>query len=99
MQSEDDPTYEKAHEAFLHAYEGNVIYKTLTPKIFEYAANKTVMVLHPGAYGGYIEPDKHYLMLEEDFSNIEEVLTRLHDLDEMQKMVDRTYEHFKVLKS
>ncbi|MGC6511936.1 MAG: hypothetical protein ACON4J_04140 [Parvibaculales bacterium] len=95
VSQENDPTFEKAYDSFLKKFENNVVYKTITPKIFEYVASKTVMILHPGEYCGYIHPNEHYLSLAEDFSNIDDVLAKLANLDEMQEMVDRTYEHIK----
>lgn len=53
---------------------------------------KTVQILLEGEYSGILKPDIHYLSLKSDYSNLDEILARLHDLPAMQDMVNRTYE-------
>jgi hypothetical protein len=65
----------------------------ISPRVFECALMKTAMVLFRGRYSDAIQPDIHYIPLEKDFSNIDEVFTRLENLPELSVMVDRTYEH------
>ena len=48
--------------------------------------------MFPGEYRGVLEPWKHYLPLERDFSNLDEVCGFLQDDDYLQELVDRTYQ-------
>jgi hypothetical protein len=64
----------------------------VSPRIFECAAMLTPMVLFRGQYSGVAEPDRHYIALEKDFSNVDEVLTRLEDLQALEAMARRAYE-------
>jgi hypothetical protein len=73
--------------------ESNIEMGQISPRIFECALMKTAMILFPGRYSGAIQPDVHYIPLEKDFSNIDEVLARLENLPELLSMTDRTYEH------
>jgi hypothetical protein len=69
-------------------YEGGVVYKTASPRLFEAAALRTAMILFPGPYAGVVEPERHYIPLEKDFSNFDEVVERLSDdayLDELTR--------------
>lgn len=65
----------------------------ISPRIFECAALRTPMVLYRGRYSDAIEPDEHYLALERDFSNIEDVLARLDDVPSLTAMAERAYKH------
>jgi hypothetical protein len=49
-------------------------------------------VLVRGRYSGVLEPDRHYLPLERDFSNLDALLDRLHDVEMLQATADRAYE-------
>jgi hypothetical protein len=64
----------------------------LSPRIFEAAAMRTPLILFSGKYLGIIAPDEHYIELKQDFSNIDQVLERLDDLDELESMAGRAYD-------
>jgi hypothetical protein len=64
----------------------------VSPRIFECAAMLTPMVLFRGEYSGVVEPDRHYIALEKDFSNVDEVLARLEDLPALEAMARRAHE-------
>jgi hypothetical protein len=64
----------------------------VSPRIFEAAAMRTPLILFSGKYLGIIAPDEHYIELKKDFSNIDDVLERLEDLDELERMAERTYD-------
>ena len=72
-------------------YEGNVSFKTITPKFFEAIANKTALVLYPGLYNGILRPNEHYIVLERDGSNMDEVVRLINDLDYLTDLTERTY--------
>ena len=48
--------------------------------------------MFPGEYRGVLEPWRHYLPLERDFSNFVEICQYLCDDDFLQDLVDRAYE-------
>ncbi len=64
----------------------------ISPRAFECALMHTPMVLFRGRYSDAIEPDNHYIPLERDFSNADEVLANLADLDLLQGVADRAHE-------
>ncbi|HNC19638.1 hypothetical protein [Accumulibacter sp.] len=65
----------------------------ISPRVFECALMRTPMILFRGRYSDAIEPDVHYIVLEKDFSNVEEVVDRLRHFDELEAMTTRTYDH------
>ena len=73
-------------------YEGAVVINTASPRLFEAAALRTALILFRGTYGGVVEPERHYIPLDKDFSNIEEVVERVRDNAFLDELVDRAYE-------
>ncbi|HZT44797.1 MAG TPA: hypothetical protein VFA24_01350 [Gaiellaceae bacterium] len=85
-------TFEEVHAAVLAAHEGNAVINTISPRVFEAAAAGSALIAFPGEYDGVIERDRHYIQLEKDFSNFDEVIGRVRDLHALRALVDRTYE-------
>ena len=63
----------------------------VSPKIFEMAAAKTVMVLFEGNYSGVLEPHIHFFPLKKDFSNLDQMITFLKDNDLIDAMAERAH--------
>jgi hypothetical protein len=85
-------SFDEVYEQVLHQYEGNVRMNIISPRIFESICLRTALILFPGSYSGILQPWKHYLPLEKDFSNMSEVVTNLRDMERLQEMTDRAYE-------
>lgn len=65
----------------------------VSPKVFEMAAAKTVMVLFEGYYSGILEPWEHFFPLKKDLSNMEEAVNFLRNDALVDLMTFRAYEH------
>ena len=63
----------------------------ISPRMFEASAMRTAMVLIRGRYSGLLEPDRHYIPLEPDYSNLDHVMERIKDLPALEAMADRAY--------
>ena len=61
------------------ALEGNVYYRTVSPRHFEAAAFGICQILYEGRYSGVLEPGTHYIPLRKDFSNVDEVIDSFRD--------------------
>lgn len=61
--------------------------EALSPRVFETALARACQVLVRGEYGP-LEPDRHYIPIEPDFSNVEAVVARLRDHDRAQRIAD-----------
>jgi hypothetical protein len=85
-------TFEEVSREVLAPHEGNMMYNTISPRLFEAITLRTAMVMFPGWYNGIVQPDRHYIPLEKDFSNFSEVAEMLKDDCYLQGMVDRTYD-------
>lgn len=75
----------------VEAIEGRVKMAQISPRVFECAVMKTPMVLFRGEYSGLIEADTHYIPLEKDFSNVDQVLSRLDQFEELEAMAERAH--------
>ncbi|OGV48320.1 MAG: hypothetical protein A3F46_07645 [Legionellales bacterium RIFCSPHIGHO2_12_FULL_42_9] len=84
--------FETVYENVLKEHDGIIMYSAISPRVFEAAAMKTAMIMFPGYYSGVCEADKHYIVLENDFSNLESVLEKLNDVDFLQELVERTHQ-------
>jgi hypothetical protein len=82
--------YEVVHEALLKPYEGNVIMNVISPRVFEAASLGTALVLFPGEYSGVVSAGEHYIALEKDFSNMDEVVALLRDDSYLSALTART---------
>lgn len=87
-----DATFEEIKARFLTPYENLIKLNQISPRCFESAALRTVMVLYVGDYSGILKPWQHFVPLEKDFSNFREVLNFINNDQDMQSMADRTFE-------
>lgn len=85
-------SFEDVHRAELKPYEGNVMYSAISPRVFEAAAAKACMVMFEGEYSGVCKPDEHYIPLKKDFSNMDEVLSKIKDDALMQSIADKAHQ-------
>ena len=87
-----DADFNQVHAEILGPYEGNVMMNIISPRVFEAIAAGTALVLFPGEYSGVIEPGRHYIPLERDFSNLADVAEQLRDLDRLTELTERAHE-------
>jgi hypothetical protein len=76
----------------LQPYTNGPSVNTASPRIFESAAHRTAMVMFPGEYSGIVRPWEHYLPLEKDFSNVDEIVEHLRDEAALEQLASRAYE-------
>lgn len=86
------PSYE-AMLPLVAERDGAIQMGQISPRVFECAIMRTPMVLFKGRYSDAIKPDEHYISLEKDFSNVDEVLRRLEDIPALEAMTARAYDH------
>jgi len=72
--------------------EPSVSGRALSGRVVEAAATKTVQILLEGEYGGFFEPDVHYLCLRKDFANLDDVLDRFRDRAASERIADAAFE-------
>jgi hypothetical protein len=75
----------------LDEWEDNIYYRTVSPRHFEAAALRVCQILFAGKYSGILEPMVHYLPLEKDFSNVDEVLRLFRDPEVRRRLTENAY--------
>ena len=83
--------FEEVRDRFLKGRDGDLVIHVISPRVFEAAALKTLMVLYPGEYSGVLKSGRHYVELKPDHSNIEEVVSVLSNPKRAGEIVDRAY--------
>lgn len=84
------PSYEE-FEPFIRDLELRSNISEVSPRHFEAAATYTPMIMTRGKYSGILEAGKHYVAVEHDFSNIQEVLDQLDDIDFLTEIATETH--------
>ncbi len=84
--------YQEVFDLFLQPHEGLVKMNQVSPKIFEAICLHTALVLFEGEYSGVLEPNKHYIPLKKDFSNINEVLEKINSDDYLTELTNNAYQ-------
>lgn len=84
-------TYEEVHEKVVAPHEGTLGLNVISPRIFEAVALRTALILFPGPYSGVVRPGEHFILLETDFSNMDEVVAKLRDDSFLRELTDRAY--------
>ena len=89
----DNPaaTFDEVEREILCEHEGFAVINVISPRIFEAAALRTALVLFPGDYSGAVEPWEHYIPVEHDFANFDEVVARLRDTTYLEQLTARAY--------
>jgi hypothetical protein len=84
-------TFEEMSERLLKHWEGNIVYRTISPRHFEAAAFRICQILYEGDYSGIMKPMVHYIPLKRDFSNFEEVIRLFRDNRFRQQITENCY--------
>lgn len=84
-------TFDDLERDILAPFEGNAVIQAVSPRVFEAAALGTAMVNFPGSYSNVIEPGVHYVPLEKDFSNFDEVVQAIGDGAVLDGMASRAH--------
>ena len=64
----------------------------LSPRHLEACATRTCQILVSGQYNGILQAGRHYLELQPDFSNLDEVLAQFDDPQLRQEITERAYQ-------
>lgn len=85
-------TYETTKKACFSDIEENLT-GIVSPRIFDAAITRTCQVLVGTDYQGIMRPNIDYILLNEDFSNIDEVMLKIKDIGYCEQIADNCYEH------
>jgi hypothetical protein len=86
-----DIAFAEISDRILASKEGNIPYRTISPRHFEAAALRVCQVLFDGSYSGALEPMVHYIPLRKDFSNLDQVIERFRDRDLRRTLTENAH--------
>lgn len=90
LQTTPDMTFAELDEHMPRGWDSYAFF-ALSPRHLEAVITRTAQVLVEGGYSGVLVPDRHYLPLRRDFSNLDLTLQRLRDQEALSAMTDRAY--------
>lgn len=83
--------FAKIQKRFLQGRDGKTVIRVISPRCFEAAALRTLMIMYEGEYSGILEPHKHYLPLARNHENMDEVVAVLRDPARAGEIIERAY--------
>jgi hypothetical protein len=83
--------YETLKELYFSDVDGKIALNQISPRCFEAAALRTLLVLYEGEYSGRMQPWRHYVPLKKDHSNHADVVAVLKDPVRASAIVDAAY--------
>ncbi|MEQ8426910.1 MAG: hypothetical protein RLT87_10505 [Gammaproteobacteria bacterium] len=78
-------------EKYLLEQDGEIIIKAISPRCFEAAALKTLMIMYEGEYSGVLTAGRHYVPLRRDHKNMNDVVKILRDVNEATAIINNAY--------
>jgi hypothetical protein len=89
--AEPEVAFEELRDLYFKDVDCQVIMNVISPRCFEAAALRTLMIMYEGHYSGALLPWKHYVPLAHDHSNMAEVVAVLRDPARAQEIIDAAY--------
>lgn len=83
--------FERIYKVFFKDRKRTNSMRLITGKNIEAAGCKTLQFLVEGDYGGYFEPDIHYIKINKDLNNLEECFEKLSDKNLCEKIINSAY--------
>lgn len=83
-------TFEQVDEQMPPGWDSYAFF-AISPRHLEAVITKTAQVLVEGRYSGVLEPERHYIPVRRDLSNLDVALARLHDVQAVEAMTERAY--------
>lgn len=90
----DDANFSEIYDLFFKNHPKSSIYtKAISSRHFEAIGTKTCLIMFEGRFNNILTADEHYLALEKNFSNINDVLSRFRDSPYRNSIVNLTYDY------
>jgi hypothetical protein len=89
----DDPTltFEQASTAMPAGWDDYRFF-AISPRHFEAVVTKTAQILVEGSYSGVLEPNRHFIPVRRDLSDMDEALEQLRDVHLTGQLTEQAYE-------
>lgn len=84
--------FDQIRDRFLQGRDGEVSIRVISPRCFEAAALRTLMIMYEGEYSGILRANRHYVPLARDHSNMKEVVEIIRDPGRALPIIQNAYE-------
>lgn len=84
-------SFDEIEQACFPGLDGTFNLRAISPRHLEACATRTPQILIEGSYNGILEPDRHYISLRPDFSDISQALKAIDDSSDAAEMAARAY--------
>jgi hypothetical protein len=92
MAEHPDAPYEEVEAACFPGRDGELDLLALSPRHLEACATRTGQLLVEGDYDGILKPERHYLPVGRDLSDLPDALARTRDEELRRAMTERAYQ-------
>ena len=83
--------FEEVEAACFPGADGSLDLRVISPRHLEACATRTCQVLMRGDYSGILEPDVHYVPVEHDYGNLDEVVATVKDPERCREIAGRAH--------
>jgi hypothetical protein len=90
LAEQPDLTFEEVDEQMPEGWDSYSFF-AISPRHLEAVVTKTAQVLVEGSYSGVLQPERHYIPVRRDLTDLEEALERLRDLEAVEAMTELAY--------
>ncbi|GAB4226996.1 MAG: hypothetical protein Kow0032_05450 [Methyloligellaceae bacterium] len=87
-----DATFEQLRDLYFADVDERIVIRAISPRCFEAAALRTLLIMYPGRYSDILEPGRHYVPLNTDHSNMDEVVEVLRSPKRAKEIIDTAFE-------
>lgn len=84
-------SYETLRDRFFSGREDEIDIAQISPRVFEAIALRTLIIAYPGRYSDVMQPWRHYVPLNKDHGNMDEVTAVLRDPERVAEIVANAY--------
>lgn len=90
----DEMHFEEVWEKFFKTRPKAPVYtKCISSRHFDALGTRTLQILLPGRFNDILIPNVHYLQLNQDFSNVENILSVLFDRNKVHAITEEAYQY------
>jgi len=86
-----DASFDEIEKEVFPSMDGNLWLVCISPRHLEAIATNTCQVLVEGEYNGFLKPDRHYIPVKKDFSNLDEVFSKMRDTEFCDSLLQNAY--------
>ncbi|OXS55921.1 hypothetical protein B1A99_22105 [Cohnella sp. CIP 111063] len=91
VKKNEEHHYEQLKKKFFENIEDVYDLSQISPRVLEAISLRTACVLYKGDYSGLLTPWRHYIPLEKDHSNMDQVIACLKDDERLAEIIANAY--------